>query len=1066
MSYDDNKIKYRNSQLYFNFLHLDRKRKFTKINLNTIPRQSKMNNKFGSKISIQRRNKKQLTIGPLSSTLESTISTTKHQNEEDNLNLPSDIHHKISINSKKLLKPEDEDMKFIFDIFYNSNKCYRNIQYDNLKLNPKINGHSTIAKETIESNYNGKNKYDFKLFRKYLIKIQKKYNINGTIQVSHNNLYNNKSAPIELMDSYHLQKLEDLIARYSLIIYLFIKCGKIKQAKEIFLVMLKENMNNLIAIEGKISSKYLIVNRNVDVYRDVPKITYGLTKMFSFLIKYSQIFNMANYHNIFIYKYFQILFLNYKFFLIKGISRGFSGETRNQIKYWLSYCFHNCAYYCIYNYIPLKAPILFNYNIINLYNNFDEPILTDLEKSLLIKTYFNDGILYYINDQKEEALTSLILSKEKITSFNDDYYANFNFNEKRKNIMNIFKNRVKEDVIEISSEKRIIRKKSTINPFKIKFIEEANRNEEKNKNMKIISQKDLEKSNDFLNLNNLNTSLLAIDTSLKKSKDSQRNKYEDLKDNIYKGFKKDKITIGDIELLVQFGKENGILSDEHTSGAKGLDFLFKYKESFSAIKKKITLPKGFRGSHIDFHTNMKIKDFFIPERFKNPLMRKIELLMALIELKKNNFEASYEHVLKVLYILFLLKLSNNYNVQQFNKQKIEINEYFKLIEDIYEKEFKNKQILEKSSSKSIFSSNERKSQNNINNNNINNSFNNYHNNNFIIFENKNAENLFFRNHNKKQSVGDNNNENNIQQNNDCKNKDMQIVNEFEKFFIFLNNLSLYQIKILNETQPDSEKKNNLPIIFSNQFKDCLSRIQRLELDNLQTMTLNRFMLLKDPNKWIFPSNLNYLLIERNRYPPINKRKSFSLNLNRYDFIDETFMKTKEYKNYLAIINSEKSSPDIKEFLKKNKNFVFKIIKDSNEREINNMINYPYIIIDPIKEYKKKIKKYRKDFSNLNMDSKRPKTITHSFDVKKIDKVKNFSRNISTEFGGYKNKKNKSFSNNFDQMKNSLKIKNTNIYNKYNINYIIENKKFNNDEELNQSFEEFLLSPEFSSFNEE
>ena len=87
-------------------------------------------------------------------------------------------------------------------------------------------------------------------------------------------------------------------------------------------------------------------------------------------------------------------------------------------------------------------------------------------------------------------------------------------------------------------------------------------------------------------------------------------------------------------------------------------------------------------------------------------------------------------------------------------------------------------------------------------------------------------------------------------------------------------------------------------------------------------------------------------------------------------------------------------------------------------------------------------------------------------MKKIDKVKNFSRNISTEFGGYKNKKNKSFSNNLDQMKNSLKIKTTNIYNKYNLNSIIENKNFNNNEELNQSFEEFLLSPEFCSFNEE
>ena len=307
-------------------------------------------------------------------------------------------------------------------------------------------------------------------------------------------------------------------------------------------------------------------------------------------------------------------------------------------------------------------------------------------------------MLFYINNQKDEALMSLKKTKDRIISFNDDYYPNYNNNNsKRKNYLELFKNHIKEDVIEINDLKRI-KKKSTINPFKLKFLEEAGQN-------KIKAKKEIDKSNDYIHLNNSNTSLISVDSSFKKPKDSPKSKYEEVKSNIYKGFKKDKITISDIELLVQFGKETGILSEEPSTGAKGLDFLFKYKESFSAIKKKITLPKGFRGSHIDFHTSMKIKDFSIPERYKNPLLRKIELLMALIELDKKNYEASYEHVLKVLYILFLLKLTNNYNVQQFNKLKIEVNEYFKLIEDTYEKDLGNKQIFEKSSSRSYLSSN-------------------------------------------------------------------------------------------------------------------------------------------------------------------------------------------------------------------------------------------------------------------------------------------------------------------------------------------------------------------------
>ena len=1061
MSYDDHNIKSRNSQLYFNFLYREKKRNKTKIHQNVAPRLSKMNIKFESKISFRRRNKKQLTIGPLSSTLESTISSSKRQNEEDNSNLSSEVHHKISINSRKLIQPVDEDMRFIFDILF-KNKYSQNNQYDNSRQFTQAQttcGNKTNERETIEYNnnnynYNANNKLDFNKIRKYLIRIQKKYNISGAIQLNPNKLYNaSRSAPVELMDSYHLQKLEDLIARYSIIIFLFIRSGKINQAKEIFLVMLKENINNLIAVEEKISSKYLVVNRNINIYRDVPKITYGLTKMYSFLIKYSQLFNMTNYRNIFIYKYFQILLLNYKFFIIKGMARGFSGETRNQLKYWLSYCFHNCGYYCIYNYIPIKAPIIFNYNILNLYHNFDEASLTDSEKSLLVKTSFNEGMLFYINNQKDEALMSLKQTKDRIISFNDDYYPNYNNNNsKRKNYLELFKNHIKEDVIEINDLKRI-KKKSTINPFKLKFLEEAGQN-------KIKAKKEIDKSNDYIHLNNSNTSLISVDSSFKKTKDSPKSKYEELKSNIYKGFKKDKITISDIELLVQFGKETGILSEEPSTGAKGLDFLFKYKESFSAIKKKITLPKGFRGSHIDFHTSMKIKDFSIPERYKNPLLRKIELLMALIELDKKNYEASYEHVLKVLYILFLLKLTNNYNVQQFNKLKIEVNEYFKLIEDTYEKDLGNKQIFEKSSSRSYLSSNERKSQSIINY--LNSSLNNKNNNGFIIFENKNAENLFLQNYKKKLSINNNDiNENNITPNNNFKVQDTKVIKEFEKFFIFLNNLSLYQIKLLNETQPDSEKRNHLPIMFSNQFKDCLTRIQRLELDNLQTMTLNRFMILKDSNKWIFPTNLNYLLIERNRNPQINKRKSIHLNINRYNFIDETFMKTKEYKNYLSILNSKKSTPEIKEFLDKNKNYVLKIIKDASDKEINNMIEYPYIVIEPIKKYKKKIKKCGKNLEEINTDSIRPKTLTPNFCRKKNNKKeKNISRNISNNLGEYKSKKNKTNEDELHQGKNSGKIKNKN---KYNNSRTVENyNKLNLDNELNDSSEDYLLSPEFSS----
>ena len=1075
MSYDDNNIKSRKSHIYFDAIYRDNRGKRKNTNRSNHPKfsskQSKSNNKTENTIFIQRRKQKQLTLGPLSSTLESTISTSKRQIEEEKSPLSSE---KITIKSKKLVQPADEDMKFLFDLFFKNNQNFSSNKYNNiLRTSNRTNYNNRNNTETIDSYrnyYNYNNKYDFPSIKKYLIKIQKKFNLNGHILLYTKHFEKKNKSSGDFMNSYYLQKLQDLIARYSIIIFIFIKCGKITEAKEIFLVMLKENMNTINNLEEKISEKYLYINRNINLYKDAPKVTYELAKIYSFIIKYSQIFNLMNYHNIFIGKYFQLQVLNFNFFMIKANVRGFSTETRNQIKYWLCYCIHNCSYYSINYFFPLKVPIILNYNISNLYNNCDETYLTDSEKSLLIKTSYNEGILYYLNGQKDESLLSLNNAKEKIISFSDDYYANLSYNiknNKKRNFVNLFTKQVKENIKEIN-EKTKLKKKSTINPFKLKFVEDISRNNDKKKTLNIQSNKSVNLKNN----NNLGNILFNSfeNNERKKSKEltnQPKNREEELKASIFKGFKKDKITISDIELLVQYGKEKGYLNEEPTSGEKGLDFLFKYKESFSAIKKKITLPKGFRGSHIDFQTSIKIKDFSVPEKFKNPLLRKIELLMSIIELDKKNYEAAYEHVLKVLYIMFLLKLStHNYHNNFFYKQKMEINEYFQLIETTYENDMKYKQFLEKSSSKSIITINDRKSQSNINNFNFNN-ISNLNNNSFIIFENKEAEKNFKLNYNNNDKNDD------CKQNNYCnynnRNKDSKIVKEFEKFFIFLNNLSMFQIKILNETQPDDEKRNHLPIMLSNQFKDCLTRDQRIDLDNLEIMTLSRFMVLKDPNKWIIPTNLNYLLIERSRNPPINKRSTFHLNFERYNFIDDTFMKTKEYKNYLDIINSEKSTPEIKEFLKNNKNYVFKIIKESNEIEINNIIKYPYIIIDPIKKYKRKIKKYKKSIITLNDKQKRPKTITPGFARKKFQNNNLYNNKQKLNNLNKKRKKNSTVDN--FHMKCSVNIKKNN--NKYKMNaaenniFIKEsNKKINYNEESNESYEDYLLSPESSTFRDD
>jgi hypothetical protein len=428
--------------------------------------------------------------------------------------------------------------------------------------------------------------------------------------------------------------------------------------------------------------------------------------------------------------------------------------------------------------------------------------------------------------------------------------------------------------------------------------------------------------------------------------------------------------------------------------------------------------------------------------------------------------------------VILLKLSGNssYHKDFFNQQKIELNEYFKLIEDSYDQEMKFIQQFERSSSKSLLTINDRKSQANISvmsSLNMNNSSYNFNNNNlnssYIIFENKEAENNFYKSYsnilNKESNENNdahNNNDNYYNYNfSNQNNNDRKFVKEFEKFFIFLNHLSVYQIKILNETQPDNEKRNQLPLMFSDQFKDCLTRVQRTELDNVQTMTLSRYLILKDPNKWIVPTNLNYILIEKRNDSQSNKKNSFHFTLDRYNFFDEAFMKTKEYKNYLSIINSDKATPEINEFLRRNKNFVIKIIKDSSELDINNIIKYPYIIIDPIKAYKRKIKreiKRRKDMKKKEK-GKRPNTLTHSYARNQILKNNNsnYIDNLrySNEYGKNRNKMNKSVTIDIFRAK---RLDNKNLpKNENKLDFI---------DDVNESFEDYLLSPELQSLEDE
>jgi hypothetical protein len=208
--------------------------------------------------------------------------------------------------------------------------------------------------------------------------------------------------------------------------------------------------------------------------------------------------------------------------------------------------------------------------------------------------------------------------------------------------------------------------------------------------------------------------------------------------------------------------------------------------------------------------------------------------------------------------------------------------------------------------------------------------------------------------------------------------------EIEKFFIFLNSLSIYQIKLLNDTQPVNKSRNDFPIFFNNQFKDTLSITQRINLEKLNIMSLSRCTILNDPNNYILPSNLMFRTLYQKKKmandkksdinnSKINDNNNFQIsfngslmnNVNNENEEDKElesdfrFSGTEELKNFKKIIFSKNCNKDLKLFFLNNFLYAISILKKSEPKEIQDMIDYPEIMIEPIKRFKRKNKKKAK-----------------------------------------------------------------------------------------------------------
>jgi hypothetical protein len=207
---------------------------------------------------------------------------------------------------------------------------------------------------------------------------------------------------------------------------------------------------------------------------------------------------------------------------------------------------------------------------------------------------------------------------------------------------------------------------------------------------------------------------------------------------------------------------------------------------------------------------------------------------------------------------------------------------------------------------------------------------------------------------------------NIIKRNESLNKDKKIITskEMEKFFIFICSLSLYQLKILNQSQPEpSEKRNDLPIVFNNQFQDCLTNAQRMSLSFLETMSLTRYIILKDTNKEVCPENLDYRFMkyrlkdtdsdDGNSKKIKNRRYNKELNRIKRNSSCETFNLNHNYTSRKIQFELEEENSDVDIVLNK-------IISDENTNFIKHHRNY---ILTSIKQMSKEDQKLVLDNPN-------------------------------------------------------------------------------------------------------
>ena len=484
------------------------------------------------------------------------------------------------------------------------------------------------------SNYSN-NIINYNKLKKFIFTYQKKVNFEYSLNIKESNNIND--------DNERVKKLETLVSRYSIVIYYLVKKNKKEDAKKMFLLLIKENINYIDYHSHKIFKIFNKLLQKYEILKVFPKQTEELFKIYSFIIKYSILFNLTKLKDKFLIRYMALQSLNYRIFKRKNEMRGLSLEGKNQIKYWFAICLHNASYFTINAYCPPRVPIAMSNLILKLYRNLDENLSTKQERSILISTSFNQGILYYVNNQSDQALKALKLTKQKIISFHD------NENNEYNNVNKVFQFVDNSNIINaINSNNRINNRTGHKNSLSVLGL-----------NTKELLFNKKIRNHSFVSSNDFVEQIFINEGNRKKSL-----KMEDISEIFFLN-----LNIKDNNKLIDFIDDN--------------PFIFKRNRSPLL---------SLRGSNNEFEKYLKTKEFSIPKYLKEPLFLNIELLMTEIYIDKKNYNLAYEHAKNCIILILIIKQLGNLNKNNINKYEKELRILIEFLE-IIEKNNKDKKIF-------------------------------------------------------------------------------------------------------------------------------------------------------------------------------------------------------------------------------------------------------------------------------------------------------------------------------------------------------------------------------------